>query len=215
MGNEKLSPMMEAGVTVLIPPSVENVKLPAPELITYYQNLEERTFWIDGEVNDDLLELVKLILQWNREDKKAGLKPQGRKPIKLYFFSPGGDLEVYRTLADVIRASTTPVIGVNFGIAYSAAAMIFLACHERYTLPSAYFLFHCGSSQMSGSYAEVSAAMDKYANDVAELTVLIQQSSTYTQEEVVANMGGDWYIDAQEALNHRLVSKIVKSVDEL
>jgi ATP-dependent protease ClpP protease subunit len=50
---------------------------------------------------------------------------------------------------------------------------------------------------------------------VAELAVLIQQSSTYTQEEVVANMGGDWYIDAQEALNHRLVSKIVKSVDEL
>lgn len=200
-------------ISVLLPTHLENMQLPAPELVQYYNDMENRVFWIESEVDTNLLDLVKLILHWNAVD--ALTPDKERKPIKLFFFSPGGDLEVYRTLADVISASHTPVIGVNFGMTYSAAAMIFLACHTRLTLPSAYLLFHCGSSQMSGSYAEVSAAMDKYANDITELALLIEQNSTYTQEEVVENMAGDWYVNAQDALSHQLVHAIVTDLNEL
>lgn len=204
---------MDTNVAVLIPSSVENLQLPAPELVQYYNDVQNRVFWIDSEIDSELLDLVKLILQWNAEDALQEVKD--RKPIKLFFFSPGGDLEIFRTLADVISMSRTPVIGVNFGMTYSAAAMIFLSCHKRLTLPSAYLLFHCGSSQMSGSYAEVSAAMDKYANDITELALLIEEKSTYTREEVVANMAGDWYVDAKDALEHQLVHEIVEDINTL
>mgnify|MGYP002508423245 FL=1 len=147
-------------VEVQIPKEIANQSLPDPELRNFYLDLENRTFWLDNEVTPYLLELARYIVRWNREDKRAPIKK--RKPIRIFIFSPGGDLETYRSIADVIRLSKTPVIGINMGVAYSAAAMIFLSCHYRLMLPSASVLFHKGSGKLGGSFNEVYAAMIEY-----------------------------------------------------
>ena len=127
-------------MNIIIPKAIENCQLPDPELRNYYVDLENRTFWLDEEVTPYLLELVKYIVRWNAED---GAKPvEKRKPIRIFFFSPGGDLDINYALIDTIKMSKTPVIGINIGQCASAAAYIFLSCHKRYMLPHAYFILH-------------------------------------------------------------------------
>lgn len=83
-----------AYLDIAIPENVENMQLPSPELLTFYKNFEDRILWIDNEINDYSIEYAKYIMQWNRDDKLAGIKKEDRKPIKLLFFSPGGDLNI-------------------------------------------------------------------------------------------------------------------------
>ena len=118
---------------IAIPQSIENLQLPDSSLITFYKNLEKRILWLDSAVDDYFLEYGKYILQWNQED--IGIPAEDRLPIRLLFFSPGGSLDINNAMIDIIKMSKTKVIGINMGIAQSAGAFIYLACHERYTIP--------------------------------------------------------------------------------
>lgn len=200
-------------VEVAIPKEIANQTLPDPELRNFYLDLENRTFWLDDEVTPYLLELTRYIVRWNKEDKRTPVNK--RKPIKIFIFSNGGDLETYRSIADVIQLSKTPIIGVNMGVAYSAAAMIFLSCHRRLMLPSASILFHKGSSHIAGGFNEVYAAMIEYQKQVEELSHIIEQKTTYTAEEIEENMATDWYIRADEAFEHGVCHKIINDIEEL
>lgn len=200
-------------VEVAIPKEIANQTLPDPELRNFYLDLENRTFWLDDEVTPYLLELARYIVRWNKEDKRIPVNK--RKPIKIFIFSNGGDLETYRSIADVIQLSKTPIIGVNMGVAYSAAAMIFLSCHRRLMLPSASILFHKGSSHIAGGFNEVYAAMIEYQKQVEELSHIIEQKTTYTAEEIEENMATDWYIRADEAFEHGVCHKIINDIEEL
>lgn len=204
--------MENLGHAIIIPQGA-NYQLPDDSLLNFYEGIEKRVFWITDEINIYSLNLIHYILKWNAED--AGIPIEERKPIKLLFFSPGGDLDVYRSIADIISLSKTPIIGINMGVAYSAASMIFLSCKTRYMMSSSSLLFHCGSSTMSGSFGEMVAAMDKYKEDIAELSTIIKENSDYSIDEILTNMTGDWYIDAYEALEHKICTKIVDSIDDI
>ena len=81
-----------------------NLSLPDPELVQYYQNLENRIIWLDGEITSGSLDIFSKILYWNREDKEISIKD--RKPIKIFINSVGGDLDTADTLVSTIKLST-------------------------------------------------------------------------------------------------------------
>ena len=132
---------------IAIPQNVENLQLPDPSLLQFYKNYENRIIWIDDEITEMTLEYAKMIMQWNFDDKKNNIPVDKRKPIKVIFFSPGGDLAVNNCLIDTIQLSMTKVIGINVGVAASSGCFIYLACHERYTFPTAEFLIHKGAGR--------------------------------------------------------------------
>lgn len=198
---------------VSLPKSVENLQLPDPALVQYYSDLENRIIWLDDEVGEDTLYITKYILQWNQEDKH--LSPEERKPIKLFIFSPGGDLSVNNSLIDVITLSKTPVYGYNMGNAYSSAAYILLSCHKRFTLPRSKLLFHQGSGAFSGTYAEILPSVLAYQAEIEKLTHFVCERTSYTEEEVAENIVSDWYITAQEGLEHGVYDAIVDSIADL
>lgn len=138
---------------ILLPDGIENLQLPDPSLTLYYQNLDKRIIWLDAEVDETCLDIIRNILRWNQEDK--GKPTAERTPIRLFFFSPGGDLEVNNALIDTITLSETPIWGINVGRCYSSAAYIFLACHKRLCLANAQLLLHQGSGAFSGTYQEI------------------------------------------------------------
>ena len=198
---------------VSLPKSVENLQLPDPALVQYYSDLENRIIWLDDAVEEETLYIVKYILQWNQEDRY--IAPDERKPIKLFIFSPGGDLNVNNTLVDTIALSKTPVYGYNMGNAYSAAAYILLACHKRFTLPRSKLLFHQGSGAFSGTYAEILPSVLAYQAEVEKLASFICERTSYTQEEVSENIISDWYISAEEGVEHGVYDAIIESVGDL
>ena len=202
-------------ITLQIPQPLENMNLPNPELLTYYSDLEKRLIWLEEEVTECTLEFVRKIIEWNREDEMNGLEPKDRKPIKIFFFSPGGDLDVNYALIDTIRLSKTPVYGINIGRCCSAAAYIYLSCHHRYMMNHSYFVFHQGSSQLSGSYNEVVAIMNDYQGQVAELSNLMKERTLYTEEEIMDNIVTEWYVRKEEALEKGVCHEIINDISVL
>lgn len=198
-------------VDIAIPQSVENLQLPDASLVTYYKNLEKRILWLDTEVNDYFLEYGKYILQWNQED--IGKAPEDRVPIRLLFFSPGGNLDINNAMIDIIRYSNTKVIGINMGIAQSAGAFIYLACHERLTMPKAGFLFHRGSGGFQGTYDEVVCQVMEYQRQIEALEEYVLENTTIDEETLRENFGSEWFISADEAINYGIAHRIIQNID--
>lgn len=201
-------------INVSIPQNLENMQLPSPELLTFYKNLDERTLWLDTEVSDLFLEYGRYIVQWNREDKDI---PVGdRKPIRLMFFSPGGDLSVNNAMIALIKLSRTPIYGYNINMAYSSGCFMFMACHKRFALPGSVFLLHRGSGGFSGSYDEVVAQVIEYQRQIDELGKFILENSRIDDKTLEENLGSEWYVTAQEAYDkYGFVDKIIESLDEI
>lgn len=198
---------------VVIPKSIENLNLPDPELVNFFEDLENRTFWIDEEISTCLLEVIKYIIKWNNEDKDIPIEQ--RKPIKLFFFSPGGDLDINYSVIDTIKLSKTPIIGVNVGQCASAAAYIYLSCHKRYMLPHAYFLFHQGSGTLTGTFGEICAQMEDYQKQVEELANFMVQHTSYKEDEIAEKIVGEWYVRKDEALEKGVVDAVVTDLNML
>lgn len=199
-------------IYIHMPKGLENLALPDPALVSYYIDLDNRVIWLDEEVGDGTLEIVKKILHWNNQD--TAIPVEGRKPIKILFNSPGGSLSINYTLIDVIALSKTPVYGINMGTCMSAAAYIFLACHKRFMLEHAVFLLHQGSAEnISGSYSEIIANIENYQAQVEELSRHVAKYTKYTEEEISNNIVNEWYIYKDEAIEKGLVDKVIEGIE--
>ena len=204
---------MEQMLQVQVPKNIETLLLPDPSLLTFYENYENRIIWLDTEVDENWLEYAKKIISWNAEDK--GKPIEERKPIKLFFFSPGGDLDVNNLFLDVIKLSKTKIIGINVGIALSAGAFIYLACHERLTLPRATFLLHSGSAEnISGTAEQIQSYNAQYKKQVKQLKDWLIECGL-PKKVVDSKMRGEWFFDAKEAVKLGVAHKIIESLDEV
>lgn len=202
-----------ANLGIIIPRGVENLQLPDDSLLNFYEGLEHRVFWVSDEINVYSLNLIHYIMKWNQED--LGIPVEKRKPIKLLFFSPGGDIDANYAIIDTIKLSKTPIVGINIGQCASAAAFIFLSCHQRYMLSHSYFLFHQGSGQLSGTFAEIYAQMEDYQAQVEELASFMAKHTLYTEEEIAEKIVNEWYIRKDEAIEKGICQKVIDNIDEL
>lgn len=211
MNNKKKADITTFDIS--IPEQIENLQLPNPELLLQYKDLQERTLWIDDDISSNTLEFAKYIIQWNREDKD--LKIKDRVPIKILFFSYGGDLDVNNVLVDTISLSKTPIIGINCGQAASAACFIYLSCHKRYTFPNATFLIHQGAGDFGGTYEQILSAVSSYQAQIEYLGEYVLSRTNIDEELFYENYSSDWYIGAEDAVTYGIASKIIKSLDEI
>ena len=198
---------------IQIPKNVENLSLPDPSLVNFYKEIERRTLWIDDVVDLPTLEIERYILNFNKED--TGKPVEERVPIKLMFFTPGGDLDVNNSLIDLIMMSRTPVWGINMGVAQSAGSFIFLACHKRYAMPKSAFLLHQGSAQMAGTHEQVTQVTAEYKRQIDGLTDFVEQRTRIPRKTLASKIKKEWFVSAKEALELGICDKIVDSIEEL
>lgn len=136
-------------------------------------------------------------------------------PIKLKFNSPGGWILAYQTLADVISLSKTKVIGINMGMAYSAAAFLLIACHERLALPKSRMMIHRGSGGNFGTYEQTESSQQNYKEQVDEMIKSFQKRTKISSKILRKNMNPDWYLSAQMALKYGMIDRIVTDINEI
>lgn len=191
-----------------------NLDLPDPLLLNFYENLENRVYWIDSEIDNSLLELCGMVIRWNREDKDIPIKD--RKPITLFFNSVGGSLDVAETLISIIRLSKTPVVGIALGMVASAASLIYLTCHKRLALKNAYFILHQGSCEnIGGNFSEVQAAMEDYRAQVEKMTQFYIDNTSYPEEVIKEKIKTDWYIRGEELVTNAIIHGWVEDIKDL
>lgn len=198
---------------IAIPKSVENLNLPAPELVQFYEDLDNRTIWIQGEIDGSLLDLHSKIMKWNAEDKDVAI--ENRIPIKLFIFSPGGDLAVTMNTVSMIRLSKTPVYTYNMSECFSGAFVLLIAGHKRFALPYSRAMCHFGSGVLGGTYGQTDNAMKDYKAQVEVMKQFILDRTTISPKVLNKKMTDDWYLNLDEQLSNGVVDEVVEDMSVL
>ena len=196
-----------------IPSSVANLQLPDPDLRDYYLDEQDRVFWVTGEINDKLLDLVKMIIKCNREDKD---KPkEERKPIKVFIDSPGGDVCALWTTMKAIEISKTPVYTINYCTAFSAGADLLASGHKRFALPGTSVMVHSGSCMFGGTMEQAENMKKHFDKLGKKVTDHFLAHTNIDPKTFKKKAPSDWYMDEDEALKNGLIDEIVTDFDEI
>lgn len=197
-----------------IPESVANLQLPDPTLRQFYIEEQDRIFWVDDQINATTLELVKMIMRCNKEDK--GKPVEERKPITIFIDSPGGSVEVLLSIIKAIEISKTPVRTVCYCTAYSAAADLLASGHKglRYCMPGTNVMMHAGSCAYQGTASQVDAAKKFYDAMGKKVTDHVY-GRTNIDTKTQRKMKDDYYMTDEDALKLGIIDKIVDDLDDL
>ena len=198
-----------------IPKSAENLQLPDPDLLEFYKDSENRIFWIDGEIDDTTLNVVKTIMRINLEDDRLKLSSEERVPIKIFIDTNGGDVQVMWILVNAIKISKTPVHTIVYCTALSAGAHILAAGHKRFAFPGATILVHSGGVGYQGTVEQVESAKKYYDGLGKKANDMLLGDTTISPKDLKKKGASDWYLSAEEALANGMIDKIIDDFNEV
>ena len=207
--------IMDENVQVLdiVIPAEADVKLPSPELVHYYKDYDERNISIDYYIDENLFEVTKQIMEYNRKDK--GIPVEKRKPINIYIMSYGGDLyQAYACIATML-ASKTPIRTINMGVAMSAGILLLLAGHERYAMKYSTAMIHQGSGGAQGTFSEMEEQQKNYRKLIDCMRDYILDRTNIDMKLYNKNKTKDWFLTDKEQVELGIVSKIVDDIDTI
>jgi ATP-dependent Clp protease protease subunit len=171
--------------------------------------LKTRTILLSGEINKELAEKVirqLLLLEADSDDS-----------IKVFIDSPGGDADAGFAIYDMIRFIKPDVYTIGMGLVASAGSLILLAApvDKRIGLPNSHYLIHQPLSGIRGVATEI----EIHANELEKLRVkinkLIAAETGMDEKKIGEDTDRDCWMSAEEALEYKLVSKIISKRAEL
>lgn len=171
--------------------------------------LKIRSLLISGEINKELADkFVKDLLILENENNDE---------VKVFINSPGGDVDAGYAIYDMIRFVSCPVTIIGMGLVASAAALILLSVpkEKRIALPNSSYLIHQPLSQMKGNATEIEIYSAQLEKIKAAINKAISDATGKSIEEVAKDTDRDHWLDAQEAVEYGLVSKIVTKRSEI
>ena len=183
-----------------------------PGAPTIYEKalLDSRTLLISGPVDDKMLRdaTVRCFAMEQKDSKK---------PITVFINSPGGSADAGFAIYDLLRFVKPPVITVVNGLCASAGILIHLAADKkrRFCMGESRFMIHQPSTMGRGTASD----LDITAKEIIKLrdryNRIIAETCGKTVEQVTESARRDFWLDAGQALEYGLVSKVVKKRDEL
>jgi ATP-dependent clp protease proteolytic subunit 2 len=171
--------------------------------------LKTRQILLTGEIDKSLSE--KIIRQL------LILEASGNKPIYMFIDSPGGDADAGYGIFDMIRFIDAPVYTIGMGLVASAAALVLLAAlkERRIALPNSHFLIHQPLSGIKGVATEIEIHAKELEKMRERINKLISEETGKPLAQVAKDTDRDCWLNANEALDYGLISKIVFSRKDL
>ncbi len=172
--------------------------------------LESRTILLNEAISPELSEeVVAKLLVLDAEDPKAF--------IDMYINSPGGGVDAGFSIYDMARFISAPIRCICTGLTASAAVVVLLAApkKERLTLPNARFLIHQPSTGVRGSTTDVEIEAHQILKIREKINALIAEETGQPVERVEEDTRRNYWMNAPEAVEYGLISKIVSSKKEL
>lgn len=171
-----------------------------------------RTLLYSTDVNSrSVRDTIDRLLALESDDPEKG--------ITIILNSPGGSVNDGYALVDMIRFIRPPVTVIGTGVVASMGISILLSvpAERRFSLPNTRFMIHqprfMGTVRGAVSDLEITASemvkmKDKSNEEVAKAT-------GHTVEKVDQDTRRDLWLSAEEALDYRLISKIITHVGDL
>ena len=183
-------------------------KIAAPDALAE-KFLKTRQILLSGEINKELAE------KFNKQ--LLLLEADSNKPVYVYIDSPGGDVTAGFAIYDMIRFVKCPVVLIGNGLIARAAALILLAVPQnmRVGLPNSEYLIHQPLSGMRGTATDIQIHTANVKKTKAKINKIISEATGKDLKKVEADTDRDYWLDADEALEYGLISKIISNRDEL
>ncbi|WP_318663157.1 ATP-dependent Clp protease proteolytic subunit [Treponema sp.] len=186
----------------------ETKKTEAPDALAE-KFLKTRQILLSGEINKELAE------KFNKQ--LLLLEADSNKPVYVYIDSPGGDVSAGFAIYDMIRFVKCPVVLIGNGLIASAAALILLAVPQnmRVGLPNSEYLIHQPLSGMRGTATDIQIHAANIKKTKAKINKIIAEATGKDLKKVEADTDRDYWLDAEEALEYGLISKVISNRAEL
>nr|WP_318681686.1 ATP-dependent Clp protease proteolytic subunit [uncultured Treponema sp.] len=186
----------------------ETKKTEAPDALAE-KFLKTRQILLSGEINKELAE------KFNKQ--LLLLEADSNKPVYVYIDSPGGDVSAGFAIYDMIRFVKCPVVLIGNGLIASAAALILLAVPQnmRVGLPNSEYLIHQPLSGMRGTATDLQIHAANIKKTKAKINKIIAEATGKDLKKVEADTDRDYWLDAEEALEYGLISKVISNRAEL
>ena len=141
------------------------------------------------------------------------------EPITLYLNSPGGEVNSGFAIYDTIRFISSPVTIINTGLCASIATVINVAAKKerRLSMPNARFLIHQPliPGQVYGQASDLEITAREILKTREKINKLLAKETGTALEKVEKDTVRDYWMNAQEALEYGLISKIVETYKDL
>ncbi len=171
--------------------------------------LRTRTILLSGEVNKPLAERVirQLLL----------LEDAGDEPIKVFIDSPGGDVDAGYAILDMMRFVKPDVYTIGMGLVASAGALILLASPKemRFGMPNSHYLIHQPLSGMRGVATDIEIHAHEIERMRSRINELMAKETGNPIEQIEKDTDRDFWMNADEAKEYGLITKIITNRTEL
>ena len=169
---------------------------------------KSRTVLIFGEVNMKMAERVTAqLLAYAESDGD----------IRVIVNSPGGHVESGDTIHDMIRFVGNRVKMIGTGWVASAGAHIFLGAKKenRLCLPNTRFLLHQPAGGMRGQASDIQIEAEQIIKMRDRVNRMIAAETGQTVERIVKDTQRNFWMNAEEAKDYGLVSRIIHDTTEV
>jgi ATP-dependent Clp protease protease subunit len=174
----------------------------------YSRLLKDRIIFLGTSVNDEVANsIVAQMLFLQSEDPKGD--------IHLYVNSPGGSISAGMAIYDTMQFVTCDVATYCIGQAASMGAVLLTAGTKgkRHALPNARIMIHQPLAGMQGSAEEILIHAKELKRIKQRMNEILIKHTGHPLEKVEKDTDRDRFMTAEEALEYRLIDKVVESMD--
>lgn len=172
----------------------------------YSRLLKERVILLEGEVHDQMANLIVAQLLYLESDNPE-------KDIYLYVNSPGGSVTAGMAIYDTMQFIRPDVCTIVMGQACSMGSLLAQAgaAGKRMMLPNARHMIHQPSGGARGMQSDIEISYKEITYLKKRLTEIYVQhnSAGKTYEEFEKDMDRDTFMSAEQAVSYGLADKVI------
>lgn len=174
----------------------------------YSRLLKDRIIFLGSAINDEVANcVVAQLLFLQSEDPKAD--------IQMYVNSPGGSVSAGLGIYDTMQFITCDVATYCIGQAASMGAVLLAAGADgkRHALPNSRIMIHQPLAGMEGTAEEIMIHAKEFLKVKRRLNEILLKHTGQTMEKIEADTDRDRFMTAVEALEYKLVDKVIERMD--
>ncbi|MEL5591258.1 ATP-dependent Clp protease proteolytic subunit [Serratia ureilytica] len=189
---------------MLVPMVVEQTSRGERSFDIYSRLLRDRIVFLNGEVNDDVAEMLCAQLLFLEAENPE-------KPIHLYINSPGGAITSGLAIYDTMQYIRAPVHTLCMGTARSMGSFLLMAGEpgHRMALPNASLHVHQPLGGFQGQASDILIQAEEMKRTKDRVIRLYAQHCGLSYEEVERVLDRDRFMTADEAAAWGLIDRVL------
>ncbi|HDG0625990.1 TPA: ATP-dependent Clp protease proteolytic subunit [Serratia marcescens] len=191
---------------MLVPMVVEQTSRGERSFDIYSRLLRDRIVFLNGEVNDDVAEMLCAQLLFLEAENPE-------KPIHLYINSPGGAITSGLAIYDTMQYIRAPVHTLCMGTARSMGSFLLMAGERghRMALPNASLHVHQPLGGFQGQASDILIHAEEMKRTKDRVIRLYAQHCGLSYEEVERVLDRDRFMTADEAAAWGLIDRVLRA----